>query len=245
MKTHARFAATLRPIAAALCTGVAATAVVAAATTPAEAAQSRDSGNAPVVHRNVDVDGDGRADVTRLERIKAGRNETTFRISTRTAKKRSFSTTFTVPNYGQNPVVRDAYVGVAGIDGARGAEYVVDRSGGVGDFPSIYVYTVRNNRWVLAKAPEARNTRYPWQVANHPAKVAGYDFSTVKGQRRVVVTDLTNTDGTWDDPVYSGTRTTYRWNGARGWQKLSSAKLSKVSDAQAQKWSGLNGLIWR
>lgn len=193
----------------------------------------------------VDVDGDGRPDYTELKKVRVTRSFHIFRLTTKTATKRTFSTDIRVPRERDDLKASDVWVGAAGIDGVRGGEVIVDRGGGVGDFPYSFVYTVRKGKWQLLLAPGAKSTETNWNIANHPAFVAGYEFSTgSNGVRRVIATTLQAEYGTWDDPIYGGKRVTYRWTNT-GWRHSGTVNVKKVPDKQAQEWSGWNGLIWR
>ncbi len=223
------------------------TAFAAAAAIPAGAASGGVAPAAPPAAQSsarVDVDGDGRNDVTTLRKVGVRGSDHIFRLTTRTATKRTFSTDIRVPRERDDLKASEVWVGAAGVDGVRGAEVIVDRGGGVGDFPYSFVYTVRKGKWQLLLAPGAKSYRTNWSIANHPAYVSGYEFTMSRGIRRVIVTRLEQTSGSWDNPIYSGNRVTYRWVSGE-WRHSSTVKVRNVKDKQAQEWSGWNGLIWR
>ncbi|GAB97937.1 hypothetical protein KILIM_089_00070 [Kineosphaera limosa NBRC 100340] len=207
---------------------------------------SRAQAAAPVtVTSRLDVDGDGRADRTTLAPVRSTSTTITLRLSTRTAAGRNFSTLLTVDHDSSGADARSAWVGAGVVDGARGAEIVLDLNGGVvGDWPRIAVYTVRGEAWRLLRAPGARADRTPWATANLEYAKSGYTFSTKRGVRLVTVNRLAPVG---DDPAtgrYHGTRTTYRW--ARGaWAKSATQRVRGVSESQAGRLSGLNGLSLR
>lgn len=222
-------------------------AVPAAGASPANAqpASAAAESTPPVAtSTNADVDGDGRADFTELKKIGIRSTDYIYRLSTRTATKRRFSTDIRVPRERDDLRTSEVWVGAAGVDGLRGAEIIVDRSGGIGDFPYNFVYTVRQGKWQLLLAPGAKSYRTSWSVANHPAYVSGYEFTMNRGIRRVVATRLQGLGGSPEAPIYNGKRITYRWVSGE-WRHSGTVTVKNVPDKQAQEWSGWNGLIWR
>lgn len=212
-------------------------------TTPATP-PTRTAPPAPAPTSRADLDGDGRPDRTTLTTVRTTARAHTFRLTTRTATGRTISTLITIPANLDDTTTKDVWWGAAPIDGVPGAEVVLDRMAGVGDFPDCAVYTIRKGTFRVLRAPGAKSDRTDWSVSNHPTQVSGYAFSTSRGVRRVVATRLTKTGGTWDAPVYSGFRTTYRW-ARTGWIRTGSERLRNVSDQRAQTFAGWVGITLR
>lgn len=215
---------------------------------PAQAAPQSSKTAAPALTKatvRADMDGDGKTDTLTLAKTRVANSTYYFTLSVRTATGRRASTVVQVPREVTNLAAKDVLVGVAEMDGARGAEVIVDRSGGVGDWPYCFVYTMRKGKLVLELAPGSRSYKTHWSVSNHPAFVSGYQFSTSGGVRRVIVTRLTAMSiSTPDKPIYEGFRTTYRW-GRTGWMSSGTKRMTKVPNATAEDFSGFNGLTWR
>ena len=81
-------------------------------------------------------------------------------------------------------------------------------------------------------------------MSNHPSQISGYAFSTSRGVRRVVATRLKMSSGSWDAPVYSGYRTTYRW-GRTGWISSGTQRVKDMPDKRAQTYAGWLGITLR
>ena len=246
---RARRARVQQPVAGArgvkpLLAGGVVAAFVAAAAAPVRVAPADEPGPAAAYSTRVDVDGDGRADHTQLKKVGVRGSDYIFRLTTRTATKRTFSTDIRVPRERDDLTASDVWVGAAGVDGVRGGEVIVDRGGGVGDFPYSFVYTVRKGKWQLLLAPGAKSTKTNWSIGYHPAMVSGYEFTMNRGIRRVTATQLQWSSGDWDEPLYSGKRVTYRWVSGQ-WKHSGTLDVKDVPDKQAREWSGWNGLIWR
>lgn len=197
----------------------------------------------PVVHR-VDIDGDRRRDTVRLTRHRMNADWYTFRITVETARGQRAIRDAMVPRYDDGSLTpADVWGGVAHLDGARGAEIRIEQGGNVGDFPWPHVYTWRNGRIVPALAPGAPTGQTGWTVSEHFLAINGYTFSTVRGERRVVVHDLTGRFGKDDNLTYSGTHTTYRWRGD-AWRRVSTVKTGRLSEVEAYDYAGWNGIVW-
>lgn len=194
----------------------------------------------PVVHR-ADVDGDGRPDTVTLTRRRVTTDWYTFRITVRTATGRSAVRDVHVADYVSGTLTPfDVWRGTATVDGVRGAEINVDRGGNVGDAAWPHLYTWRAGRLVPLRSPESTAG---WNVADHPASVAGYSFSTKRGRRYVTATQLRGRFAADGTVTYQGTRTTYRWR--RGaWVTVSRARTGTLSEARGQALAGWQGLSW-
>ncbi len=205
---------------------------------------------APVTSR-LDVDGDGRADRTTLAVARAG-EPSLLRLSARTAAGRTTSLVVRVaddaqvtqdpqaPPY-QGP--RSVWTGAGAVDGARGAEVVLDLDGSdVADRTQLTVYTMRGGTWRVLRAPGATNDRQGWHVGNHEHAKAGYAFSTRAGVRTVVATRLTRAGDV--RARFAGTRTTYRW-APTGWTKAGTRRVAGLTATRASRLSGLQGLALR
>lgn len=224
--------------------GLAAPAAVASPMPDQSPAATPTAAHAATPGSRADMDGDGRPDRTTFTKVRSTSRTHTFRLSTRTATGRTISTLITIPANLSTTTAKDVWWGAAPIDGAPGAEVVLDRIAGVGDFPDCAVYTIRGGAYRILRAPGARSDRTDWSVSNHPSQISGYAFSTSRGVRRVVATRLKMSSGSWDAPVYSGYRTTYRW-GRTGWISSGTQRVKDMPDKRAQTYAGWLGITLR
>lgn len=234
----------MKIVAGAIAAAVIAGSAHTASATPAPGVPTGSVDTTPVVTR-VDVDGDLKRDTVRLTRTKVSQDRYTFRITVTTAKGKRAIRDVHVADYVDGTLTpADIWGGTAHLDGVRGAEIMVDRGGNVGDFPWPHMYTWRNNRIVPAVAPRATVGDPAWTVADHFTLVAGYDFSTVRGARQVVATELKGRFVNSERLVYSGTRTTYRWAGGT-WKPVRTTKTGTLSEDRARDLAGWTGFTWQ
>lgn len=231
--------------AAALLSSSAQSAFAAPPTAPDTAPVAAPAASSALTSR-ADVDGDGRRDTITLVRRAVTPDEYRFRLAVVTASGKRAIRDVLVPNYGDGSLQpADVWIGTASVDGARGVEMAVERSGNVGDFPWPHLYTWRSGRIVPETAPGAPVGETGWTVANHFSLIQGYDIRTVKGRRQVTATVLKGTfDPKRETATFRGTRTTYRWE--RGtWRKVSTHRTRTLSDPVAQRYAGWHGITWR
>ena len=115
----------------------------AAATTAPAVASSAHSTVGPVKSTRIDVDGDGRADLTTFRQLPTRDGHLRFVLQTTTARGAGATMPVVLTDEGTNITTDDVWVGAAAVDGARGGEIVLDRalaerlSVGVGDFVRV------------------------------------------------------------------------------------------------------------
>lgn len=220
-------------------TATAAPAPVSTATTPA-ASQPKPVPRGDVSSR-VDIDGDGRGDVTTFRFVSRDGKNAYYRLSVRTARGKTARLPIVVQDLMDQPA-SDFWVGATGIDGIRGNEIVLDLVGGIGDATDIRSYAWRNGRLVTLPAAGSSGKRINWQVMWVDfGRAIGYTFSQGRsGIRYVTKHDV---KGSASGRTFTGTNTLYRWSG-KGWSKLSTKRVS-VTRKVASSYTGLNGLIWR
>lgn len=215
---------------------------------PSAAARTATSTQPDAVTGRLDVDGDRRADRTTFELARSTDTVKIFRLSTRTATGRTASKLIRVNDDDMGgPDARTAWIGAGVIDGARGADVVLDVNGGgpYADFPVYNVYTMRSGSWQLLSPPGAPRGDNTWDVTNGETYKAGYAFSTTRaGVRRVVVSRLTMSNDDLVRARFAGTRTTYRWDRTR-WVKVGTQRVRGLTRAQASALAGLNGVTLR
>lgn len=206
------------------------------ATTMAAIAKPVPEGN---VRYRADVDGDGRADTITFTKVTTRRGLDYFRLTVRNARGTSASTVVSTDS--MELPASQYWVGVTGIDGIRGNEIVLDLVGGVGDATDIRSYAWRRARIALVAAPD-RPARWPdWDIMWADFGAArGWTFSQSGRTRFVTKHDYKRSSS----GRFYGTDTRYRW-AAKSWQKMSTAKVSGLRKAQADKVADLRGLIWR
>lgn len=228
------------PVSAAVLALGAATALPAAAGTSAsgEGAQAAAAKTAPVKTSRADVDGDGRADTTTLTLASTKNGVHRYLLTSRTATGARASLTIPIEDGGED--INAVWLGLAGVDGARGNEVVVNISP-VGDGAPLRVYRWDRGRFSSVPAPGAPRThKYDWFVSDHPIETHGFTFSTRKGTRYVVKHDLRSKS--WTGP-YRGTHTTYRWSKGT-WSKVSTKSAGVLKQSVGAKYAGLSGLTW-
>lgn len=203
---------------------------------------------APKVLRTsrVDIDGDLRRDTTTLTRTGSVRRGYTYTITTRTARGAKSAVSFRVEDNGADPA--NVWYGTAGLDGARGAEIVVNESP-VGDGQPLTVFTWRRGRLVRENPPAGITTRdgHFWVLTNMPWLISGYTFTTDRNGRHVTHHRLTPARGKNAKGKVSGTHTRYTWSKTRKtWVKTSTRRTGLVSDPYAQRhYAGLFGVTLR
>lgn len=233
-----RIAATATTTALVLAGAVAAAPSATAAPSAAPAATTASKS----LTKRVDIDGDGRNDTVTLQLVSARGDKNGYRLTVRTATRRTSSRVVYVYNL-NDATVNDIWVGASGFDGVRGNEILLDLGGGVGDFPNLITYTWRNGKLGVLVSPNGA-ARYPnWPITVPPFGVSGYTFS-MKGSTRYVVHHELNPSKSGRGRSYSGIDTTYRWT-PKGWKKVSSKRSGVLSAAAASKLGDFRGLIWR
>lgn len=210
---------------------------------PTSSVTTRAASAAPVLKSSrTDVDGDLKRDTTTLTRTGSIRRGYTYMITVRTARGAKATKAFRVEDGGGNP----SYVwqGLAGIDGVRGAEIVVNSSP-VGDSAPLTVYTWRGGKLVEQPRPGAgsRSSDRMWTLANMPYLISGYTFYTDRSGRHVKAHQLkpTRTSG-----KVTGTHTTFTWSKrSNTWVRTATRSSGTISDAYAQqKYAGIFGITF-
>lgn len=188
----------------------------------------------------MDVDGDLKRDTTTLTRTGSIRRGYTYTITVRTARGATATKAFRVEDGGENP----SYVweGLAGLDGVRGAEIVVNSSP-VGDSVPLTVYTWRGGKLVEQPRPGAtsRSSDKMWTLVNAPWMISGYTFYTDRSGRHVTAHNLKPAK---QKGKVSGTHTTYTWSKrSNTWVRTATRSSGIISDAYAQqKFAGIFGV---
>ncbi|WP_284303996.1 hypothetical protein [Mobilicoccus caccae] len=239
--TTAVLGAALLAAPATLTAPTAAQAAPSAMTAPAAAAAWAKPVPKGDVTSRVDVDGDGRGDLTTFRTISRDQETARYRLTVRTSRGKTSSLSFALPDYLDQPA-SDFWVGATGIDGVRGNEIVLDLIGGVGDATDIRTYAWRNGKLVLVPAAGS-SSRFPnWPLMWVDfGRATGFTFSMGKsGIRYVTKHDL---KASRSGRTFTGTNTLYRWSG-NGWRKLKTTKVS-VNRKVASSYTDLNGLTWR
>lgn len=201
---------------------------------------------APKVYASTraDIDGDRRADTTTLTRTGSIRRGYVYTITTRTARGARASVSFRVEDNGADATY--VWRGTAGLDGARGAEIVVNESP-VGDGEGLTVFTWRRGKLVKEIRPGGYSPRDgdTWMLANMPWLISGYTFTTDRRGRHVTHHELARVRGL--KGKVSGTHTTYTWSARRAtWVKTSTRRSGLVDDPYAQRhYAGLFGVKLR
>lgn len=194
--------------------------------------------------RVADIDGDGRADRVTLTTTARTRASQTLRLTVQTATRRTASARITVPlTAGTSLAPSAALQGTAEADGARGREILVRVSADGAPRSSRYrVYTWRQGRLAAMASVASRGSGWSW--SRDAAGVDGYEVSGRGAQRRLVHRHVSlagrAADGT---PRFAGTATTYAWTSA-GWSRRSVRRITGLTLAQVEAFSGCHGIVW-